>query len=143
MRYEKDDGLQRYGPLELKSGTDLLAFREIQYSPRDALEGSYNTVCHVKVISGEFSGLGEWECDWKALLRFGEELEELYHFQRNEVEFRDIEWGNWLKFALRRTGHIDISGFLQCIDHSLKFALQTDQTMLKPFLESMRQLYHP
>lgn len=139
MRYDSGD-LQSYGSLEWKDGRNLLAFRDILHSPKQAQEGHYNTAFHVKVISGEYAGLGEWECDWNALRQFGEELEELYQFQRNEVEFRDIEWGNWLRFALKRTGQINVSGFLQYVDHELKFEFCTDQTTLKPFLQRLRQI---
>lgn len=143
MRYYDDNDLRHYGPLELHSGTDLLAFLDIRYSPKDAMEGCYNTACYVKAVSGEFSGLGDWECDWKDLLRFGEELAELYCFQRNEVEFQDIEWGSELKFTLTKLGHIVISGYLRHYDHTLAFEFRTDQTALKPFLQQMKQLYQP
>ena len=142
MRLDCDD-LQSYGSLELTDGKNLLAFQDICHSPREAQRGSYNTLCRVKVVSGEFAGAGEWECDWKDLLRFAEELEQLYLFQQREVKFEDIEWGNWLEFTINKTGQILISGFLYGTDagaHTLKFEFRTDQTYLKPFLQQLKRL---
>lgn len=142
MRYDNGD-IKRYDPVELRDVKNLLAFRDICHSPEDARLSSYNTECYVKVVSGEFSGLGEWECDWKDILRFTEELEEMYQFRRREVEFRDIDWGNWLKFTLDRTGHIEISGLLRGRDggtHTLTFEFRTDQTALAPFLRQLKEL---
>lgn len=133
----------RFDPVELCYGENLLAFRDICHSPEDARLGSYNTECYVKVVSGEFTGLGGWECDWKDILRFAEEIEEMCEFRRREVEFRDIDWGNWLKFTLNKTGHIEISGLLRGRDsgaHTLTFEFRTDQTALAPFLRQLKGL---
>lgn len=104
--------MKEYGPFELRDGENLLSLWDIRYSPEDARISSYNTVFQVKTVSEGFSGLGEFECDWTELLRFVSELNGLYHFERDKVELRDIEWGNWLKFSMNRTGHLTVSGHL-------------------------------
>lgn len=135
------DGIQRYGPWELRDGENLLAFWDILHSPREAAMGScYNTVCQWKVISGAFAGMGEWECDWQAFVNFSVELEQLYYFQRQEVELRDIEWGNWIRFTMDRTGHLTISGHLYK-GQTLEFEFGADQTALQPVLSQMKQDY--
>ncbi len=144
MRWERGEALQRYGPWELRDGGNLLAFRDICHSPGEAHAGNpYNTVCQLKVVSGEFAGVGEWECDWQDVHTFVQELERLYHFQRQEVEFRDIEWGNWLKFQMDRTGHVTVTGRLYggMSMQTLEFHFRTDQSALQPFLQQMRQVF--
>lgn len=139
MVYDCDrDEVQRYGPFELRDGENLLSLREIRYSPTDAQIGCYNTVFSVKVISGEFAGAGDCECDWKEFLRFVAELNELYDFRRYEVEFRDIEWGSWFKFLINKAGNLTISGHLYGATlQTLDFAFRTDQTALRPFLQQI------
>ena len=135
--------LLRFDPVELRYGENLLAFRDIRHSPEDARLGSYNTECYVKVVSGEFAGLGGWECDWKDIFQFTKDLEKMCQFQLHEVEFRDIDWGNWLKFILHKTGQIEVAGLLRGRDggaHTLTFEFRIDQTVLKPFLHQLKQL---
>lgn len=142
MRHDPDK-LPRYGPCELRYGADLLAFQDICYSPEDAVGGNpYNTVCRVKVVSGEFSGLAEWEFDWEKFLRFAKELEQLYYFQCQEVELQDIGYGSWVRFTLHKTGQLMICGLLygDAREHTLEFAFRADQTALKPFLQQLKQL---
>lgn len=132
-----------FNPVELRHGENLLAFRDICHSPEDSRLGSYNTECYVKVVSGEFSGLGGWECDWKDFLQFAEELEQMYQFQRQKVEFLDIDWGNQLRFILYKTGQIEVSGLLRGRDggaHTLTFEFRADQTALALFLKQLKQL---
>lgn len=136
----------QYGPWELHAGHNCLRLEEICYSPEDAQISPCNTILHIKVVSGEFSGRGEFECDWADLLRFVSGLNELYHFEHDEVEFRDIEMGAWLKFCMKRTGHLTISGHLYGGTplHALEFEFWTDQTVLGPFLQQiMKQLAKP
>lgn len=142
MRCDPDQ-LPRYGHCELRCGTDILDFVDIRYSPEDAVNGNpYNTLCNVKVVSGEFAGLGEWEFDWKDFGRFVKELEQLYAFQRQEVEFQDIGYGSKVKFILHRAGRLTVSGLLygDARGHSLTFEFQGDQTSLHPFLQQLKQI---
>lgn len=130
----------RFGPWELRNGENLLAFRDICYSPEDAVDGNpYNTACQLKVISGEFAGAGGWECDWQDFIRFSVELEQLYYFQCQEVEFRDIEWGNWVKFAIDKLGGVTVSGHLYGVSQTLEFEFRADQTALQPFVQQIKQ----
>lgn len=145
MVYDCDrDEVQRYGPFELRDGENLLSLRDIRYSPEVAQMGYYNdTEFSVKVVLGEFAGVGDFECNWKEFLCFVAELKELYDFRRYEVEFRDIEWGSWLKFVMSRWGHLTISGHLYGATlYTLDFdEFRTDQTILQSFLQQiMKQL---
>lgn len=143
MAYDRDrDAIQRYGPFELHDGENLLSLRDIRYSPQDAQTTSCNTVFQVKAVSGEFAGVGEFECDWADFLRFVSEVNELYHFKRYEVEFRDSEWGNWFKFSMSKLGSMTISGYLYGEGmQTLDFWFRTDQTVILPFLQQiMKQL---
>ncbi len=135
--------LSRFGHCELHYGTDLLDFGDIWYSPKDAVGGNpYNTLCNVNVVSGEFAGRGEWECDWKAFIRFAEELEQLYCFQRQEVEFQDIGYGSTVRFVLHKIGQLTISGLLRgnAPGNSLTFEFRADQTSLSCFLQQLKQM---
>lgn len=136
------EGMQRYGPFELRDGENLLSIEDIRYSPADAQVSCYNTVFRVKVVSGEFAGAGEFECDWTEFLRFVSELNELYDFRRDEAELRDIEWGSWLRFLMNKVGSLTISGHLYgAAAQTLDFSLETDQTALQSFLQQiMKQL---
>ena len=129
--------MKEYGPFELRDGENLLSLRDICYSPEDARISPYNTVFQAKVVSEGFSGLGEFECDWTEFLRFVSELNELYNFERSEVEINDIEWGNRLGFSMDHSGRLTISGYLDVSIQTLEFEFQTDQTALALFLRQI------
>lgn len=139
---QENSGIQHYGPFELHDGENLLSLRDIRYSPADAQMTSDNTVFQVKAVSGEFAGVGEFECDWEDFLRFVSEVNELYHFKRYEVEFRDSEWGNWFKFSMSKLGSMTICGYLYGKGmQTLDFWFKTDQTVILPSLQQiMKQL---
>lgn len=139
---QENGGIRHYGPFELHDGENLLSLRDIRYSPADAQITSCNTVFQVKAVSGEFAGVGEFECGWADFLRFVSEVNELYHFKRYEVEFRDSEWGNWFKFSISKLGSMTISGYLYGEGmQTLDFWFRTDQTVILPFLQQiMKQL---
>ena len=103
----------------------------------------YNTTFWMHVVSDDFSGAGEWECDIRALGVFAEELEELYRFRRSQVTFLDIGYGSRLRFtAADRTGHIQVDGTLfgSARVHSLTFEFLADQTTLGRFVQELRKL---
>ncbi|MGI5962902.1 MAG: WapI family immunity protein [Lawsonibacter sp.] len=88
----------------------------------------------------EFSCLSSWECDSKAFRTFVEQLQQMYYFETNLVEFKDIAYGGNLCFELDRMGHIRISGLLfgNHGDQHLAFAFNGDQTCLIPFLDGLK-----
>ena len=107
------------------------------HSRQDARAGNpYNTTFQLSVCSDGFSGTGEWECDMAALHTFARELEELYRFQRERAELRDMGCGSTLVFsAADRLGHIRVGGTLFGLHgvQSLRFEFTADQTALGPF----------
>ena len=107
------------------------------HSPEDARAGNpYNTTFQLSVCSDGFSGTGEWECDIAALRAFAREVEELYRFQRERAELRDMGYGSTLAVASAdRLGHIRVGGTLVGPrgDQSLRFEFLADQTALGPF----------
>lgn len=130
------------GPWELCYGKDRLLFQDICHYPEDAADGNpYNTTCRVRVVSGGFSGTSEWEFDWKEVSRFAMELEQLYHFQRQEVEFQDIGYGSTVKLTMQKTGQLTVSGLLygEALIQTLTFEFHADQTALSPFLQQLKQ----
>lgn len=134
----------RYGPWELRHGSDLLRFEDIRYWPEQSQEEDWHdTLLWVKVVSGEFSGRGMFACYWSSLLGIVSALSELYRFERKETELWDREWENWLKFSMDRSGHLTISGRLydEVSSQTLEFELVTDQTALGLWLKQiMKQI---
>lgn len=131
------------GSCELRYGADSLSLEDIRYYPEDAANGNpYNTTCRVKVTSGGFAGVGEWELDWAEFLCFVAAVEELYGFQRPEAELLDICYGSQVKLAMNKTGKMAISGKLygEAMDQTLEFQFSADQTALEPFLRQLRQI---
>ena len=114
------------------------------HSREDARAGNpYNTAFRLSVGSDGFSGVGEWECDMAALRAFARELEELYRFQRERAELRDMGCGSTLVFsAADRLGHVQVGGTLFGLHgvQSLRFEFTADQTALGPFVAELEAL---
>ena len=114
------------------------------HSREDARAGNpYNTTFQLSVCSDGFSGTGEWECDIGALRAFAGELEELYRFQRERAELRDMGYGSTLTFsAADRLGHIRVGGTLFGLHgvQSLRFEFLADQTVLGSFVKELEAL---
>ncbi len=128
---------------ELRYGADSLTLEDICYYPEDAVNGNpYNTICQVEVVSGGFAGAGEWEFDWTKFLHFVAEVEELYRFQRPEVELLDICYGSRVKLTMDKTGKLTVSGKLygDTMGQVLEFQFPADQTALEPFLRQLKQV---
>lgn len=99
----------------------------------------YNTTFNVKVISGDFAGISEFEYNIKDLICFVKNIKDLYNFKLNFVELNDICYGSNIQFCLDKTGHIAISGTIygNCMEHSLTFEFITDQTAIETFCKSL------
>jgi hypothetical protein len=99
----------------------------------------YNTTFYVKVVSGDFSGVSEFEYNIKDFIRFIKEIKDLYDFKLQKVELNDISYGSNIKFSLDKTGHIMVSGTIygNAAEHSLTFIFTTDQTAIKAFCKSL------
>ncbi|OEH84661.1 hypothetical protein BHU72_09215 [Desulfuribacillus stibiiarsenatis] len=95
----------------------------------------YNTTFNVSVISGNYSGISEFEYNIEDFVRFVKEIKDLYDFKTKTVELNDICYGSGVKFCLDKTGHVTVSGRLYGIamEHSITFTFITDQTALEAF----------
>ncbi|SDY91204.1 hypothetical protein SAMN05660462_01203 [Proteiniborus ethanoligenes] len=90
---------------------EQLIISNISVSYEDFNNGNpYNTTFNVKVISGDFTGVSEFEYNIKDFIRFVKEIRELYDFKLRQVELNDICYGSNIQFCLDKTGHITISG---------------------------------
>ncbi|MDF2883771.1 MAG: hypothetical protein K0R54_4335 [Clostridiaceae bacterium] len=119
---------------------EQLVISDISISYVDFNSGNpYNTTFNVKVVSGDFTGISEFEYNVKDFLRFVKEIKDLYDFRLNIVELNDICYGSNIQFCMNKTGHITISGTIygQSMEHSLIFKFTTDQTAIKTFCNSL------
>lgn len=119
---------------------EQLVISDISISYIDFNSGNpYNTTFNVKVVSGDFTGISEFEYNVKDFLRFVKELKDLYDFRLSIVELNDICYGSNIQFCMNKTGHITISGTIygQSMEHSLIFKFTTDQTAIETFCNSL------
>lgn len=119
---------------------EQLIISNISISYEDFNSGNpYNTTFNVKVISGDFTGVSEFEYNIKDFIRFVKEIRELYDFKLRQVELNDICYGSNIQFCLDKTGHITISGTIygNAMEHSLTFIFTTDQTGIEVFCKSL------
>ena len=126
--------------IETGNPCEQLIVSNIRFSYEDFAIGSpYNTTFNIKVNSGDFAGVSEFEYNIKDFVRFIEELKELYEFKISQVELNDICHGSNIIIGLNQLGHITISGTLygNAMEHSLKFIFVTDQTAIKAFSKSL------
>ncbi|MHC1695874.1 MAG: hypothetical protein AB9835_11540 [Eubacteriales bacterium] len=115
------------------------------YNLDDAANGNpYNTSFKLLVKSGVFLGIGECEYDIKEFLRFSQEINDLYLFNRNKVIMHDIFFGSYVEFNMDITGHLLISGEIygDARIHSMKFEFLSDQTALRSFNNSLTNFYN-
>jgi len=115
---------------------EQLIISDINISYADLNCGNpYNTKFKVKVISGDFAGLSEFEYNIKDFLCFVKEIKDLYEFKLSKVKLNDICYGSKILFCMDKTGHIKISGTIygHSMEHSLTFEFTTDQTAFEAF----------
>jgi len=60
----------------------------------------YNTTFNVKVVSGDFAGISEFEYNIKDFLCFVKKIKDMYNFKLNLVELNDICYGSNIQFRL-------------------------------------------
>jgi len=117
-----------------------LIISNISISYADFNSGNpYNTTFNVKVVSGDFTGVSEFEYNIKDFIHFIKEIKELYAFKLNQVELNDICYGSNIRFCLDKTGHITVSGTIygNSMEHRLTFIFTTDQTAIETFYNSL------
>lgn len=122
---------------------NMLSIYNFSHSPDDKINGNpYNTTFFVKIVSDDFSGVGDCEYDISEFRKFAKEINELYEFKRFEVLFKDICYGSTIEFKLDKMGHLEISGeiFGMHALQSMKFSFIADQTSLKGFADSLKKI---
>lgn len=127
----------------LTHNENMLSIKNFYYSPEDEKNGNpYNTSFLVKIVSGEFSGVGICEYDINEFKKFAKEINDLYEFKRFQVLFNDICYGSTIDFKLNKIGHLEIKGeiFGKSMFHSMKFSFNADQTSLKGFADSLKNI---
>lgn len=127
---------------KINTGDDSkqLSFNNVEVSSKDiAIGNPYNTIFRVSVVSGEFAGAANFECDFSDFKRFINEISELYNFHRTEVKIDDTCYGAFILFRLDKTGHLSVSGTLYGVGmvENLSFQFDTDQTALEEFCTSL------
>ena len=131
-------------PFELNYCGNSIVISNFYYDPEAAKSGNpYNTTFNIIVESEGFKGIGSCEYDIKEFLLFSKQIKDLYNFKRHKVYYEEIVYGSHISFNMDRKGHINISGeiFGNAMIHSLKFEFMADQTSLKPFVDSLKQVY--
>jgi hypothetical protein len=128
---------------DLIHGENILSIFDFKYSKEDVKGGNpYNTTFMLKIISGVFQGVGEFVIDIKQFKNFIQEINYLYDFKVNEVLLEDIGYGSKVQFDIKKTGHIEISGEIygDAALNSLKFNFYADQTSLKIFADTLKNI---
>jgi len=119
-----------------------LSISNISVSESDVGIGNpYNTYFTVRVKSGDFERVSNFEYDIKDFLDFIRSLKDLYDFKVDCVELNDIGYGSKIEFSMGKTGLLGVSGIIYggAREHSLEFNFGTDQTALEHF---SRRLYN-
>lgn len=128
--------------IETGHDTEQFIISNINISYEDYRSGNpYNTTFIIKVISGHFAGLSEFEYDIKEFIRFIREIKDLYDFKIKIVELNDICYGSKIVFTVGNTGHVNIAGEIYGVatEHSLTFTFDTDQTAILPFANALHK----
>ena len=135
----------KYGPWELRDGSDFLCFENICCDPKAAVAGNIeNTTCRLRARVGEFSGAATWDFDWQEMLCFVSDMKAFYAWQKKEASLDDHGLGASLNVQVSKTGTVTVTGDLYDetrLYQVLKFELFTDLSAVKLFLDQIeRQL---
>lgn len=112
------------------------------YEEELARGNPYNSVFEVTVCSGGFCGRASCEYDLAEFKKLVQGIHKLYDFELSAVELSDICYGSKVRFAMDKTGHVEVSGkiFGKAMEHSLEFCFSADQTVLKQFASELDRL---
>ncbi len=132
----------KYPSAEIRYGENVFAIKHFKTYPQDAETGNpYNTTFSIRVVSGLFSGYATCEYDIKEFIRFANEMEALFRFERDKTELNDICYGSKVVFCMDQLGHLDISGEIygRAAEQRLVFRFAADQTCLNDFIQTIKQ----
>lgn len=101
----------------------------------------YNCVYDLRVKIGEFSGIGDCECDIGDFRKLIDELKDLYEFKRDTVNlYQDGASDTDVEFVLGKTGKITVYGTADSFGQKLVFEFEADQTALPPFINGLVEI---
>lgn len=125
----------------LEYNDNYIEFNDIQISMDDVEDNPYNTSFNLKVKSGVFQGIGQFECDGRDLARFASQLKQLNQFEISEAVFKELGYGCTINIKMDHSGHITVSGniFDTGMLQELKYEFEADQTVLLPFIQSLEE----
>lgn len=126
----------------LEYNGNFLEICNFYHYPGDIGSGNpYNSIFDLRVKIGEFSGIGDGECDIKEFREFIGELQELYEFKRSSVKLTQIGGSDTeAEFILEKTGKIAVYGTADNGVNKLEFEFEADQTVLPGFIKELREI---
>ncbi len=127
----------------LEFGGNYIEVCDFAHSREDFENGNpYNCVYDLRVKSGEFSGIGDCECDIGDFRKLIDELKELYEFKRDTVNLYQIGASETeVEFILGKTGKITVCGTADSFGQKLEFEFEADQTVLPPFINGLVEIF--
>lgn len=96
----------------------------------------------IKIKSGEFTGASHFCVSGNLLRSFIEILSKMYKDLTGSCELNDYDSDANLKIKIQELGHVDISGQMggSHEDHSMRFKLATDQTVLANLIQVLKAM---
>lgn len=105
---------------------------DIQYPNNAALE--------LTLQSGDFRGCTSMDIDIKEFRRFVCGLNGLYETLQGSAAIAEPYGKQVIQFSTDHSGHIHVSGMICNGGQSLRFENSFDQTFLKPFVSSLKEM---
>lgn len=99
-----------------------------------------NTILEIALNSGDFSGSTSMDIDIKEFKSFVCNLSDLYETFRGSAAITEPYSKQMIQFSSDRTGHIHVSGMIRNDGQSLQFENCFDQTFLKAFVSSLKEI---
>jgi hypothetical protein len=115
----------------------LLALRGIQ---RFADGSGYRVVLEVR--SRDYHVRTPFYFESGPLAQFVDQLVAMDHSLKGSAKLKPLYEGHFIELALTHTGRVVVSGeVFEYSEHAqhLKFEFETDQTVLRPFIEDLKQ----
>ena len=99
-----------------------------------------NTVLEIALHSGGFNGSTSMDIDIKEFKSFVCSLSDLYETLRGSAAITEPYGKQTIRFSSDHAGHIHVSGMICNNGQSLQFENHFDQTFLKTFVSSLKEM---
>lgn len=132
-----------YPPAVLRCGENFLAIEECNFYCEDAKTGDpRDATVWLRVKSGTFQAYASCDCAVRQFCDFVDQLQKMYEFKCFNAELSAMFYGSNVTLTLDKAGHIKVEGkiFDDGMDQCLTFSFTTDQSMLPPFISSLKQM---